>query len=398
MQPAEDNRVARNGLWLRVAGTVGAHFLAAWALAAGFTLQTMRVPISVDGQYISSSMFLDFQARSYGVPFAIFDAHTVDEREVAFAQIVSAVRNNNSIKAAQLWTPPAQKLQDNGKTGTVVPLTNASAEDFVALYRSAFLNFENVQVISDIRVGSRDLFVWDPQAPGRPRRRGFSVGAKDDKVVVQEVTSGSPVELLIVNWMDEVAKNPQAYQSAVTPKLKYHYAIPVDGPHDPGKYPVVLGFDGESIDFDVFNAAVAAPSPVLAFYRSAYLALKGRSIESFIQMHTEKSQDKLRKWLATMSKEEFEKFYLSTVGGRYVKFVLNADPVYIVFYGPQKGRTWLPGSLSYQYILRDPKTRQLKLTNVFFLSFFDDFLQNTNLFDQRFLKPLSAPSVRTAAR
>jgi hypothetical protein len=71
-----------------------------------------------------------------------------------------------------------------------------------------------------------------------------------------------------------------------------------------------------------------------------------------------------------------------------VKFVLSADPVFIVFEAAAAGNDWKPESLTYSYILH--KGGAYKIANFSFASDLDDFLQNPTFFDKRVLKSASA--------
>jgi hypothetical protein len=68
-----------------------------------------------------------------------------------------------------------------------------------------------------------------------------------------------------------------------------------------------------------------------------------------------------------------------------VKFVLSADPVYLVFEAPSAGSDWRTENLSYSYILHEGGG--YKIANFSYLTDLDDFLHDPALFDRRILKP-----------
>jgi hypothetical protein len=70
-----------------------------------------------------------------------------------------------------------------------------------------------------------------------------------------------------------------------------------------------------------------------------------------------------------------------------VKFVLNADPIFLVFQAHAPGNTWMPQQLTYSYVLREGGT--YKIANFSAMNELDDFLQEPALFDKNILK--SAP-------
>ena len=67
-----------------------------------------------------------------------------------------------------------------------------------------------------------------------------------------------------------------------------------------------------------------------------------------------------------------------------VKFVLNADPIFLVFRARGSGDKWMPQALRYSYVVREGGT--YKITNFSSMNTLDDFLQNPALFDKNILK------------
>ena len=72
----------------------------------------------------------------------------------------------------------------------------------------------------------------------------------------------------------------------------------------------------------------------------------------------------------------------------YVKFVLSADPLFLVFQAPTAGNDWTLQSLTYSYILHEGGT--YKIANFSYSTELDDFLQNPQFFDKQILKPIPA--------
>jgi hypothetical protein len=69
-----------------------------------------------------------------------------------------------------------------------------------------------------------------------------------------------------------------------------------------------------------------------------------------------------------------------TRGGR-IKYIVNADPVYLVFRTSMTPQEAGAGSLTYDYLYRDPATGKLAFANVGRLSFLDDVLRDPDIFD-----------------
>jgi hypothetical protein len=67
-----------------------------------------------------------------------------------------------------------------------------------------------------------------------------------------------------------------------------------------------------------------------------------------------------------------------------VKFVLNADPVFLVFEAPTPGNGWTSENLTYSYVLYERSA--YKIGNFAYVTELDDFLQDPKFFDKQFLK------------
>ncbi len=362
--------------------------------AEDFTLKTFRVPAEVDGDEVPSGIFLQCKVKDYNLPLEKFAAlPNKDQRERLFLQTVNVLRSNDLSAFRKLWGPvrPASASTDpkEQKKKIETAMTPTTAEDDFAGYRANFEDFASMQVDSQILAGSRSIFMWYANAKTGPLETDFIVSTPtggQPKVGAPDSES-DPGDYLIIFTMQERKQDPGNFGPAIDPKLTYHYALPLEGKGQPGKEPVYLEFNGERVNFDVFDPSAPASDPVLDFYRSAYLTYKKKDLEGFEAMYTPKSAQKLKKSYAAMKKDVFDQYYSMTTAGRYVKFVIKADPIYLIFYSSHKGDDWRPGKLPYDYVVRDAKTGTFKLTNLFYEDFLDGVLKNPDLFDQSFFKP-----------
>ena len=140
------------------------------------------------------------------------------------------------------------------------------------------------------------------------------------------------------------------------------------------------------MDFPVDDENVKPPTPLLEFFRSASLANASGEHDAYAGDFTAKSQDRVRQWLASEDarRQAQSQPAAPKVRSGNVKFVLEADPVFLIFRAPRSGKNWTPGDLSYDYVVREAGA--YKLTNFAYSESFDDFLQDPTLFDESFLK------------
>src|SRR6202035_68903 len=125
------------------------------------------------------------------------------------------------------------------------------------------------------------------------------------------------------------------------------------------------------INIHVCDAAGPAPHPALAFYRDAYLLLKKRSMDDFVKMFLPESQKGVQQWAARIGANDAQPYFEALTNARYVKFLLEADPVYLVFYSSDPTDKWTAGSLHHEYVVRDPQSGSFKLANLLFMSSLD---------------------------
>jgi hypothetical protein len=348
--------------------------------AEGFRTRSFAIPINVEGEHIRSSLFLKLEIKYYNIPLAEFASAPLDDRERAFFQLADGIRKKNYGQVEQLLRSASKEKVESER---ILDTKDESIQKTVDLYWSAFGGFENIQVVCQVLVGAKSLFVWEARTGKVQMRRGFAVwDGHDKKPMATEVTMNTPIDLLIVNMLEHAAKHPESYKPLTDLVRRYEYPLPVDRSANPGPHSVFLQFNGEPFNFNVFDEKTIAPNEVINLYRNAYLDFRNNSIDQFMKLHTPKSQAKLRDWYSTMSIGTFKQYMLTVTRGRYVKFLINADPVYIVFYSPDASDQWKPGTLSYQYIVRKKESPELKIANVFYESFLDDVLKSNELFDQ----------------
>jgi hypothetical protein len=340
--------------------TILLHGGAARSFESDFKPKSFPVPITIEGERVRSSLFIQFEMKAYGEAFDGWARHPLDAVETAFETFTRSLQAGDVSKVAAM-----RPGEDRARTASLVDTV-----------RRAFGGLENVSVVSQVLSGRRNVFVWE-WSREQPLRRGFAFEEMPDQGYrVDLVTSNLPVETVILDLLQEQVMNPRAY-SAATPATRYACALPLATRADAG-HPVTLLFDGEVVDVDVMapepgtqpsGSAVAA---VLDAYRSAYRALKTRDLDRFLDSYTDASRKKLTDWLKAMRPEQFAAFHGDATARRQVWFVLDADPVYLVFVAGSDGR------LQHEYMIRTAKG--YKLTNAYFATLLDDVIGNAKFF------------------
>jgi len=350
-----------------------------------FTRVSVPLPVLIDGQLVRCPLYLKFEMKSYNIPFDQFAAGHLDKEQEMFVTAVQAIRKADPAKFASVWTAPNQM---KGLGTTIIALIENSPENWMNVARSN-LDFDNLRVIAQARLGQNTMFIFDSMTKDTIRRNAFYVGLdNNNQMRLSAVGSSAPVEVMVLNALQAAQREPDAYKPSTNINLRYEYPIPLSGNADAGVHPVFLEFDGSPMDFPLGDEKVTPPTPLLQFFRNAALAHRNGNDELYASSFTAKSADRLRQWLAAMESRRKLTPQSPQMQSRlgYVKFVLSADPLFLVFQAPTAGNDWTPQSLTYSYILHEGGT--YKIANFSYSTELDDFLQNPQFFDKQILKPI----------
>jgi hypothetical protein len=381
---------------ISVAFVVALALIGAPLRAADFVTLSYPVAIDVEGEPLRSSVYIELQVKTYDQPLDTFAEGDLDGREARFVQWMQTLRAKDVSKAESM-VAPAMSASSTGSPraeATHVHQVDRTARQMVEMYGGeSFGGLRDVNVVAQLLVGTKSVFVWESRSGQARLRRGFTVEPTGSKLTVGEVSMATPVELLIVNNVMNMLAHDLAYRGVAPVKTRYAVALATGGQASADSHPVRLQFDGEPVDISIFDNSVPAPAGIGALYRTSYRALRDGNVEQFLQHFTAHSRDKWRKWYASMPRATAEQFLTTVTDAGSLEFILDAGPFFIVFHGAPKG--WSNGSLTYDYIVKPAGAGELKFANVGRHSFFDDVLGNPALFDQSALRPGATTENRT---
>ncbi len=365
-------------------------------LGQEFGAVSVPIPVELDGQPTHCRLYLKVETKSYNVPFEKFAAGPMDNAQTMFATAVDAIRKDDAAKFASVWTSPDQMKRFSQVT---VALADNSTDSWIKVARSNF-DFDKLTVVAEVLVGSETMFIWDAPSRAGIQRNAFYIGLdQKNQLRLSAVSSNSPVEPLILDAFVAARTDPAVYKPISNIKVDYQYPIPLAGPGDAGAHPVFFEFDGAPMDFPIGDEKIKAPTPLLEFLRNAAFAIRSGKDKSFASDFTPRSRETISQWLAGTEKREqakqrsrasaspasnYETAGLISAMMANVKFVLNADPIFLVFQARGSGDKWMPQALRYSYVVHEGGT--YKITNFSSMNTLDDFLQNPALFDKNILK------------
>ena len=377
---------------LRVAGLFLALLAAATSVfGAEFSRVSIPLPVAIDGRPMRCSLYLKLDMKSYNIPFDQFAAGSLDKAQTMFVTAVQAIRKADVAKFASVWTSPNQM---KGLGTTIITMADDRPENWISQARSIF-DFDNLKVIAQVQIGSNTMFIWDSMTKGGVRRNALYVGLdKNNQMRLSAVGSSALVESMVLTAFWAAQTDLGAYKPLPNINLRYEYPIPLNGKGDPGPHTVFFEFDGTPMDFPLGDKNVKPSTPLLEFFRNANLAHQSGKDDLYAGSFTPKSAEKVREALASIESRRKRANQPpqipSTLG--YVKFVLDADPVFLVFEAPIQGTGWKPENLTYSYILHS--AGGYKISNFSYSADLDDFLQNPAFFDKQVLKSASTNQPR----
>jgi hypothetical protein len=324
------------------------------------------VSLNVEGEYRQTSMLLRLPWKTYGRPVSVLANERLDDDERAFVRFAEAIRANDVTTVQSLFELPSPGAGAAATAGMAVP--PLTPDQLVQSYRQAFNGFLDVKLEGRVPVDGATLFLWRGTTSRGAILRGFVVRAADGQRRVAEVTMTRPIEVFLVNTLGHVdATVLSGTGQRVSPDART-YSWPLTGTG------VRLEFNGRRLNENVAVASAKAEAKaILAPLRARAAALSGKKLEQLYALHTPRSGTKLKEWYASMTPEAFDSYVLSQSGPRFVKFVIDAAPLAIVFSADTESNTWPVGGLQYDYLLRDASG--YRIANVHYQSFFDDLLK-----------------------
>lgn len=336
--------------------------LAQVAIGQG-TAERVRVPVifDTDKSAIVSSMALEVERTDYGsVDVAEFgDMYPSAEAE-AFSNLVQVLAEGTVDGVLEL-----SSLSPNENITNRRQLISAFQQTFGG-------RAEEMQVVAQYNLGGERSILWTVPSPSGPFIRSFTFARNGDSFLWSDSTIPGTSHLLDTLLM-------QAEQTRLgnqLPELEgnYRYDEPIVGTS------VDLLFDGQVLRWDVFGDT-RPDLPVAKAYAEAYKAFANSDMKAFAGSYTAYSADKFNSWFNAMPADEQEAYRASVLAGREVRFILDADPVYVVFFNT-------PDRVDYDVLVREGDG--FKLTSFYIEGFVDNLLKDRNLFIEPILANITA--------
>lgn len=336
------------------------------------------LPIWIGGQdEVLSSLYLEYNEQEYNTTFDDFKNRSdLDSFDIFFISYVSASLDGDSQFATGMI-----ESEDNEQAELIANryirglkmLKENSGCNCLTLKSKIYLGDDVVYVVKG-KLLYRQTEYKDYHALFRVVKNG------PDTLRLGQETNVTRLLLGVYNKFPEsvMKTKNQKHRS-----YKYQVAVYGEGTNNP----VFMKFNGQYFGgFDVFDDKKNTLNPALSFYKRANLdrANFGKSLYSTHFTTTAKA--KLDKYAPTS--EEFQLYSDQVLKeGRVVTFVMDIDPVHVVFY-KQKQADGKNPFLHYDFVLKEGMG-DYKLTRFALSDSFDDLLTNVDV--QRVMKAVVVP-------
>lgn len=344
------------------------------ALTKDYKTVYLPIPVGIDLEhYIESSMLIKVDMKSYNnISFGEFMSKHKRQDELRLKEYLLALKQKdiNKLKSISInrpeidWDAIFAGLSDQYSDEAIGP------------------NFENLHMIERFNIGNFILFIWRKTLNPNTNENTYlgSFFEKNDSGAILCTTNETtyPIGSFLFNIVSQQAESRGTYLTKES--AKHNYESPLI--EDAKNHQSYLCFDGMVCDVNVYSDNTNPSNEIARFYKEAYITLKNQNMTEFAQFYTEKSRDRIIEWqrtdpnMANLFRNE------AIRKERKIIFIIDGDPVYIVFYYNPNLRI----SVKYEYIFRENGT--LKLTNFGYHDAFDQLLMKPDFFIEPFLAPM----------
>ncbi len=336
-------------------------------LAPGY----LRVSMQLDEEIIPTEMFLEVNQGPLNLGYNDLSSELPDPHLAAFSKLMIALSSG--------------QLEEAARYRQAAQFSQTTNEDMVNLFSQGFEGaWESLRVVRKYDLGSEVDLAWEVEVEGQVFRRltrlaKNAVQGGDESFWLEEM------EPLNMTALQNVLA--EAEQSLLDGKTEFAEAADVQKKAHHEEVPGTSAkwhFDGLTTSFQAFEKSPAGmpDHPVARFFHEAMQTLKSGDSDAYAKLFTSFSQQRLRDWAAGLPEGGYAQYVEDMVTeGRQVVFILEADPVSLVFYETPDKRT------VYQAVFEQAEG-SYQLANFFVEGIFDSMVKDEDFFLNPILRPL----------
>ena len=360
---------------------------------------TYPVPIFVDdhSELVSLGLFIGFSEVRYDRNINTFSKEELEGNVGSFVRHINSIRRRDFADEFK-FTLPSVQLDTFDKFKT---------------YHERTLNYydqlSDVYLIAKVCNGDKDIFFWNAFVKDSPKD-----ASKYTLVFATEFEKGADARFLensgnylisTIKWV--YMKNQKLkHDGNKTPIQDLQYKYELGQEMDPNG---LIQGTGISLMFNdsTLGARLSteeelnlSKNELVRFYASAFNALRSGDFDKYIEKHTEGSKQRWRRQFAEFP-PEYRTWWRNRLEERYVIFLMDADPLKILFYvdgytdefeefvrGERDSSSLEPAKYLIRHEYFDKRKDGYLITHAKYTTFLDRVLNSHGLFVESVLIPI----------
>lgn len=322
----------------------------------------------IDGNFVRTAMLIEIYAKTYAIDIETFrHKRNLSAPEVAFGQIIEAIRSGSEKEIIDHFS---------------APLTNTmglSPVQWATLIRETCGGLSSVRVALQVRLPTGRIFIWESTNAGKSVTmslyfREASVG----KWVAQPINEGMPMEQML-KWSLQTSWVAKTISKQVETKFQFRIALTGSRMKSSDRSAAMLKFNGSLVQKPLRDISDAPLAPV-SYYKNVLQLLKTKGFLSFSNSLTAESQKKINSWWDRLDLNSQNEWIDAISRDVYINFLLDASPIYIMFYSKGNGINW--SNMGHVYLVKSSGDRKFRIANFSSTSYQDVLLKDAEIFGE----------------
>lgn len=350
----------------------------------GGKIETKSYPLLLylDSEYyLPISLYLKCDVIDYnGMPYGDFVSKEKGKREDAFKQVIAAVRKNSFDDC--FYLSHKKKSMKVEEIDSHIKKVKKRMSNFREVLTDEVMGakLEKLKIFSQFYLGDSSFIVFgaDDMKVNAPYRLMRKFKPDSSGEIFWDVEEPTKTRFIIQTLVNEMARSPEKFTKDINEK--FDFEIPLPGAQE--GHETLLQFNGKRYNVNVCKNTVDPDDEVASLFQRQFFVIKNNSRESLAELYGGRAREAYLEWIKKAHEGSLKSganyldghFKEMATVDRILRFILDADPLYIVFYQKEGNKKLLN-----QFIVRDPQNGQLKFRNIYVLDFFKQWLDSPSV-------------------
>ncbi len=279
----------------------------------------IRIYASGDNDYIKTNMFININRIDYNMTYIDFiNKSKYNKHEKVLMNILKGLAKDNSFDSTLLNEIQLNTMKRGNKYIPPNIITKTLTIDCCFLLGKDLVYMITIKHPRNDKKKHRMAFymenieqpIW--KSPFIARNKSEAISALIEMTFIKELENSNNLNFLNNKYKKEYNLSLISHKKNMV-KLKFDGAI-----HNNKE--------------NILESSQILKSPILKCVQKCYLSLKNDTLDEYCSNFTNESAISIKKEYKALSPSEFKKRKSSALGdGKYISFVINADPIYIIY-------------------------------------------------------------------